>query len=124
MEFFVSTLSRSGDLSAGMPFKDEDSITSSGVRVSRAFSVILGQAWCWIGIFGCLDDLTKAVSHELRQLVIIANARWHTEGFRVGHDRLPFQCFNGSGLQSELEGGERWGVAVRIFEILERRQLL
>ena len=77
MEFFVYTLSKSGDLSAGMPFKDKDSITSSGVRVSRAFSVILGQAWCWIGIFGYLDDLTKAVSHELRQLAAIANVDWH-----------------------------------------------
>ena len=105
MEFFVYTLSRSGDLSAGIPFKDEDSITSSAVRVGRPFSVILGQAWCWIGIFGYLDDFTKVISHELRQLVFIANAHWHKEGFRVGHERLPFQCFD-SGLQSKSRGGE------------------
>jgi hypothetical protein len=39
--FFVFTLSKSGDFSAGMPFKDED-ITSGAVRVTRAFSGILG----------------------------------------------------------------------------------
>ena len=31
MEFIVYTLSRGGDLSAGMPYKDEDRITSSGL---------------------------------------------------------------------------------------------
>ena len=51
------------------------------------------------------DDLTKAISHELLQHVVIANAHWHKDGFRVGHNRHPFQCFD-SGLQSESGGGE------------------